>query len=105
MRQVYARMAAPAPQTVVFAIEGPIARSYLPWLCEQIGALLETTTAEVALCDVSQTEPDAVTVDALARLQLAARRRGCHAQLRGASNELLKLLDFVGLRNVVPDRD
>ena len=32
-------------------------------------------------CDVAGVEPDAVTVDALARLQLAARRRGCHVRL------------------------
>jgi ABC-type transporter Mla MlaB component len=97
-------MAAPVPQTVVFVLDGPIARTDLALLCEQIGALLETTGAEVvALCDVSAVEPDAVSVDALARLQLAARRRGCQARLRGASTELLHLLAFMGLSDVLPD--
>ncbi len=96
-------MAAPAPHTVVFAIDDPIARTDLPRLCERIAALLEKTGAEVALCDVSAVEPDAVSVDALARLQLIARRRGCQARLRGASNELLELLAFIGLGDVLPD--
>jgi ABC-type transporter Mla MlaB component len=96
-------MAAPVPQTVVFALDGPIVRTDLPLLCERIGALLESTGAEVAFCDVSRVEPDAVSVDALARLQLAARRRGCQARLRGASNELLDLFAFMGLRDVLND--
>ncbi len=96
-------MAAPVPQTVVFALDGPMARTDLPLLCEQIGALLETTGAEIALCDVSAVEPDAMSVDALARLQLAARRRGCRARLRGASGELLDLVAFMGLRDVLKD--
>jgi ABC-type transporter Mla MlaB component len=52
---------------------------------------------------VSGTDPDAVTVDALARLQVAAQRQGCQVRLRDASTELLQLLDFMGLRDVLPD--
>jgi ABC-type transporter Mla MlaB component len=89
------------PQTVVFAIGGPIARADSARLCEAIGVLLESTGAEVALCEVSDVEPDAVSVDALARLQLAARRRGCETRLRGASSELLELLTFIGLDDVL----
>jgi hypothetical protein len=44
-----------------------------------------------------------VTVDALARLQLAAHRRGCKVRLRGASSELVELVTFMGLRDVLPD--
>ena len=97
-------MAASAPHTVIFAIDGPIARTDLPRLCEEIAALLERTGAEIALCDVSSVEPDALSVDVLARLQLAARRCGCQARLRGASNELLELLAFIGLCDVLPER-
>jgi len=93
----------PAPQTVAFAIGGRIRRTDLPRLCELVDVLLETTGAEVALCDVSEAEPDAVSVDALARLQLTARRCGCQARLRGASDELIELLTFVGLRDVLPE--
>ena len=65
-------MVASAPQIVVFAIDGPIARSDLPRLCEQACALIDKTGADVALCDVSKIDPDAVSVDALARLESAA---------------------------------
>ena len=58
---------------------------------------------DVALCDVTGVEPDAVTVDALARLQLAAQRYGCQVRLRHASSELVDLLGFMGLREVVPE--
>jgi ABC-type transporter Mla MlaB component len=95
-------MAAPAQQTVAFAIRGPIARDDLPGLCERVCALLDGSGADIALCDVRGVEPDAVTADALARLQLAARRRGCQARLRGASSDLLELLAFMGLRDVLP---
>ena len=96
-------MAAPAPQTIAFAIRGPIGRADLPGLCKRVCALLEQCDAGVALCDVSGVDPDAVTVDALARLQLAARRHGCRVRLRNASDELLELLAFMALRDVLPD--
>jgi len=97
-------MAASAPQTVAFAIYGPIARADLPGLCERVCALLSQSGAQVVLCDVTGVDPDAVTVDALARLQLAARRHGCQVRLRHASDELLELVDFMGLTDVLPDR-
>ena len=95
-------MAARAQATIAFAIGGPIARADLPGLCERVCALLERSGAGVALCDVRGVEPDAVTIDALARLQLAAGRHGCQVRLRGASRELLDLVAFMGLRDVLP---
>lgn len=96
-------MAAPAPQTIAFAIVGPIGRADLPGLCARVCALLETSGAEVAVCDVSGIEPDAVTVDALARLQVAARRHGCQVRLCHPSERLLELLAFMGLSDVLPE--
>jgi ABC-type transporter Mla MlaB component len=96
-------MAVPAPQTIAFAIDGPIARADLPGLCERICALLERSGADIALCDVSRVDPDCVTIDALARLQLTARRHGCQVRLRNASSELLELVTFMGLHDVLPD--
>jgi ABC-type transporter Mla MlaB component len=90
------------PRTVAFAIEGPIARADLPGLCSRVCGLLETSEAETAICDVSGVGVDAVTIDALARLQLAARRYGCRVRLCSASSELLALLDFMGLTDVLP---
>lgn len=92
------------PQTVAFAISGPITRADLPGLCERVCAVLSQSGAKVALCDVHGVDPDAVTVDALARLQLAARRHGCQVRLRHASDELLELVGFMGLTDVLPDR-
>ena len=43
-----------------------------------------------------------MTVDALARLQLAAQRHGCQVRLCGASDELLELVGFMGLEDVLP---
>lgn len=97
-------MTALAPRATAFAIRGPIARSDLPGLCERVCSLLETGRTGVALCDVHGVEPDAVTVDALARLKLAAGRHGCQVRLCNASGELLELLAFMGLRDVLPDR-
>ena len=96
-------MATPAPQTIAFAVGGPISRADLPGLSERVCSLLEKGRAEIALCDVSGVPPDAVTVDALARLQLAARRHGCQVRLCHASSELLELLAFMGLADVLPD--
>ena len=69
-------MATPSTSTIVFEIEGPITRADLTGLCDRVCALLARSGARVALCDVRTVDPDAVTVDALARLQLAASRHG-----------------------------
>jgi len=86
-----------------FAIWGPITRDDMPGLCDRVCALLSESGAEVARCDVGGVAVDATTVDALARLQLAARRHGCQVRLRNASAELVELVDFMGLRDVLPD--
>jgi ABC-type transporter Mla MlaB component len=86
-----------------FAIWGPIARDDLPGLCGRICALLHERGPGVARCDVSGIEPDAVTVEALARLQLAARRLGCQVRLANASAELRELIAYMGLADVLPD--
>jgi ABC-type transporter Mla MlaB component len=96
-------MAAPAQQPLAFAVWGPIRRADLPGLCDRVCALFSEAGPTVAFCDVQGVEPDAVTVDALARLQLAARRQGCQVRLRNASDELLQLVDFMGLADVLPD--
>jgi ABC-type transporter Mla MlaB component len=86
---------------LVFAIHGPIQRDDLPGLCDRVCALFEATPAATALCHCARVEADAVTVDALARLQLAARRHGLRVRLRDASAELLGLVRFMGLDDVL----
>jgi ABC-type transporter Mla MlaB component len=91
------------PSTIALAVRGPICRADLPGLCERVSASLAESGATLALCDMHSVEADAVTVDALARLQLAARRYGCQVRLRHVSDELLDLIAFMGLRDVVPE--
>jgi ABC-type transporter Mla MlaB component len=90
-----------AAPRLAFAIRGPIARADLPGLCARVCALLERSGARVAVCDVAGVAADAVAVDALARLQLAARRHGCQVRLERASDELLALVAFMGLADVL----
>jgi hypothetical protein len=52
-------------------------------------------------CDAGGLRADIHTVDALARLQLAARRSGARVDLQNASDELLELLDLCGLCEVL----
>ena len=85
---------------VAFAISGPMSRADLPGLCKRVRAVLSRSGAIVA-CDVAGVSVDAVTVDALARLQLAARRRDCCVMLRNPSGELLELVELMGLTHVL----
>ena len=91
------------PNYVDFAIWGPIAREDLPGLCDRVCTLLTESGGGEVRCDVDGVHADAVTVDALARLQLAGKRRACQIRLRGASDELRALIAFMGLADVIVD--
>jgi len=82
-------------------IRGPIAPADLQGLSRRVCALLEGSGGGEVLCDVRGVGPDAVTVDALGRLELAARRHGCRVRLRGVSHELLELIELMGLSEVL----
>jgi ABC-type transporter Mla MlaB component len=97
-------MPTPAPREVAFAISGPISRTDLPGLCDRVCGILGAA-GSVVRCDVEGVEPDAVCVDALARLQLAARRRGCCVRLEHASPALLELVELMGLSHVLATDD
>jgi predicted lactoylglutathione lyase/ABC-type transporter Mla MlaB component len=94
-------MPTPRAHSIAFAISGPISRADLPGLCTRVCGLL-SGGAEIAFCDVADVQCDAVTVDALARLQLAAQRLGCRVLLRNASPDLRALVAFMGLTDVLP---
>ncbi len=90
------------PGTIVLAIGGRIARADILALCERAWALLEGSGAGVVVCDVGDVvEPDAVTVDALARLALTAQRLGRQLRLRNTCPDLRDLLALMGLVDVV----
>jgi ABC-type transporter Mla MlaB component len=94
-------MAASSPRSITLTIRAPLLHADLPGLYERTCALLAGVSVDVLLCDVTDIAADAVAVDALARLALAARRRGCELRLRGASPELLTLVDFIGVADVL----
>jgi anti-anti-sigma regulatory factor len=60
------------------------------------------------VCDVRALASDALAIDALARLQLAARRVGLEIRVCNASAELRGLVELVGLTEVLrvePNRE
>ena len=82
---------------------GSIARDDIPALCERVHVLVEGCDADPVPCDVGGLDdPDALTVDALARLQLTALRSGRRLGFRDACGELRDLVEFVGLGDVLP---
>lgn len=96
-----ARSPAPAPGSLILVVTAPITRSDIPGLCARLRGLLDAGDEPRVVCDVAAfAEPDAVTIDALARLQLAVRRRGKSIELRNASAGLRALLALVGLSDV-----
>ncbi len=96
-------MAARAQRALTFAVRGPISAADLPGLCERVCALMTEARPTEAVCDVRGVEPNAATVDALCRLQLAAKRFGCQVRLSGASDDLRELVAFMGLEDVLPE--
>lgn len=93
-------MATP-PRIAVLQVRAPLERSDLPGLIARTCALLGDAPIDVLSCAVEGVSADGVAVDALAQLALAARRRGCRTQLSGASQELIALVSFVGLGEVL----
>jgi hypothetical protein len=60
----------------------------------------------MVLCDVGGIrDPDLGTVEALARLQLTARRLGRRMRIQGACGPLRDLLSLIGLEDFVPCSD
>lgn len=95
--------AAPRPPPAVVYLSGGIEPADLPGLCERAEALLERCGPGSVVCDVGELDaPDAVTLDALARIQLAARRLGRRVRFRNACGDLEALLVLTGLGEVLP---
>jgi ABC-type transporter Mla MlaB component len=90
------------PRPIVLAVGGRITPADIPGLCARARMLLERSDTDLVTCDVSAiADPDAVTVDALARLQLAARRHGRAIRFRDPGRELQELLGLMGLGDVL----
>ena len=95
-------MGVPVPRTIVLALGDAIARADVPALCERVRSVLEASDAAILVCDLGAVvDADIGTVDVLARVQLTARRLGRVVTLRAASDDLLALLAFAGLSEVL----
>jgi hypothetical protein len=57
--------------------------------------------AKIAVDCRSIVKPTAATIDQIARLRLAARRGNCELELKNPSPDLLELIGFVGLSDVL----
>jgi hypothetical protein len=85
---------------VVWVLRGPVARTDIADLCTYLASL----DAALVHCDVAAVEPDLVLVEALARLQLTARRLGRRVRVVGAGPHLRNLLHVTGLTGILNGR-
>jgi hypothetical protein len=93
----------PLTGAVAWALDATVNRADVPALCDRLVELLRDSRAAVVICDVGAiTAPDAGTIDALARLQLTARRLGCGLLLHRPHRRLRDLVAFAGLDDVLP---
>ena len=102
-RAVYRAMATTEPRPSRSPSTGRSGGTTCRGSAPRIGGLLARERGRRRVLRRDGIAPDAVTVDALARLQLAARRFGCPVRLRNASPELLRLVAFMGLEDVLPE--
>lgn len=82
-------------------IWGPLTREDLPGLYSRVCAHLASLPAGDVACDVSGLRADAVAVEALSRLQLAARGNSQRVVMSGASEPLRAVIELVGLSGVL----
>lgn len=101
-RTASARRPPPAADTLDVVICGRVTPTGIAPLCERARMLLEASHAELVSVDLGVTvDPDAATVDALARLHLTARRLGKRIRFRHACTEVQELVALVGLGDVL----
>jgi hypothetical protein len=87
-----------------FAVGATVTRADIPALCADLAALLGRRGRGVVICDVAGVaRPTVVTVEALARLRLVARRHGWRLVVRGAGPDLLQLVALLGLADALPE--
>jgi ABC-type transporter Mla MlaB component len=88
---------------VVLAVRGRITDETVPLWCARVADLLADPAVGGITCDLSGVvRPDVRALDALARMQLVARRLGRTIRLRHASADMCALLSLAGLTDVLP---
>lgn len=87
---------------ISFAVGAAVARADIPVLCAGLADLLRGRGPGIVDCDVAAVaSPDVVTVEALARLRLTARRHGWQFVVRGAGPGLRQLVGLLGLTDAL----
>jgi ABC-type transporter Mla MlaB component len=83
-------------------VDGLLAVHAVPRLCEQLAVMVDCAGVVRLRLDLGRLdEPDLATLDALARLALAARRRDASVTVRTANGALERLLGLAGLGALV----
>jgi hypothetical protein len=91
-----------APSELHVAIGGSIDGSDVADSCDDVALDADAPALKRVVCHVDPIAvPDIGTVDALARMQLAARRRGWELWVEGATERMRELLALSGLEDVV----
>lgn len=91
-----------AASGISFTVGAAVARADIPVLCADLADLLRGRGPGIVDCDVAAVAtPDLVTVEALARLRLTARRHGWQLVVRGAEPGLLRLVGLLGLADAL----
>lgn len=89
---------------VTLAVGAAVTRADIAGLCTGLAALVDGRERGVVVCDVSGVgRPSVVTVEALARLGLTARRHGWRLVLDGAGPDLRALVRLLGLAGALPE--
>lgn len=83
-------------------VTGPMTRAGIAGLCERARRLVEENDVQLVVLDLRAiADPDAVTVDAMARLHLTVRRLGKGIRFRDACREIHRLVALTGLADVL----
>ena len=86
----------------IATLGAPPTRADLAVLDDRLRARLERDPADLVVCDLAHlVAPEVAIVEALARLQLTARRHGAEMRLCNVSHALHDLLAVAGLCDVV----
>lgn len=94
-----AQVGAASAETAVLAMPRRIEPDDLPGLWERVRRLLDQPL-DLLVCDLSAVdEADAVLVDAVARIQLLARRAGCQVRIGRASSAVTGMFELAGLKD------
>jgi hypothetical protein len=94
-------LSAPSPPDTSLVLSGSVQPAQIPMLCDRLGDLVAGGAAGLVVCDVSRVVVNLDAVEALARLELAARRLGTRITIFGASSQLDGLIASCGLVGVL----